>query len=65
MSIAAEITRIQGAKADIKSAIEAKGVTVGDGLIDTYADKVAQISGGGNYNAYNVPDGGELENLTG
>ena len=60
MSIASEITRIQGAKADLKTAIEAKGVTVGNGLIDTYADKVAQISGGGggNYNAYNVPDGG-------
>lgn len=46
-TIAENITRIQQAKADIKSAIEAKGVEVGDGLIDTYADKVAEISGGG------------------
>ena len=54
-SIETEIERIQQAKADIKSAIEAKGVEVGDGLIDTYADKVAEISGGGSsYNAFKV-----------
>ena len=47
MSIATEITRLQNAKANIKSAIEEKGVTVGDGLIDTYADKIAEISAGG------------------
>lgn len=46
-TIAENIARIQQAKADIKSAIEAKGVEVGDGLINTYADKVAEISGGG------------------
>ena len=47
MSIANEIARIQTAKADIKTAIEQKGVTVGDGNIDTYAEKIGEISGGG------------------
>ena len=46
MSIANEIQRLQGAKANIKSAIEEKGVTVGDGTIDTYAEKISEISGG-------------------
>ena len=46
MSIATEIERLQTAKADIKSAIEQKGVTVGDGTIDTYAEKISEISGG-------------------
>lgn len=49
MSIANEIQRLQTAKADIKSAIEEKGVTVGDGTIDTYAEKISEISGGGSY----------------
>jgi hypothetical protein len=47
MSVATEIQRIQGAKANIKAAIEQKGVTVGDGTIDTYAEKISEISGGG------------------
>lgn len=47
MSIANEIQRIQSAKANIKSAIEEKGVTVGDGTIDTYAEKIGEISAGG------------------
>lgn len=47
MSIANEIQRLQSAKADIKSAIEEKGVTVGNGTIDTYAEKISQISSGG------------------
>lgn len=47
MSIANEIQRLQNAKADIKAAIEEKGVTVGDGTIDTYAEKISEISGGG------------------
>lgn len=47
MSIANEIQRLQSAKADIKSAIENKGVTVGDGTIDTYAQKISEISSGG------------------
>lgn len=44
MSIANEIQRLQSAKTNIKSAIEQKGVVVGDGLIDTYAEKIGQIS---------------------
>lgn len=48
MSIASEITRLQGAKADIKSAIEAKGVTVpSNATLDGYGDYIEQISGGG------------------
>lgn len=47
MSIETEIQRLQTAKADIKTAIEEKGVEVGDGLIDTYAEKIAEISSGG------------------
>lgn len=48
MSIATEISRLQTAKADIKAAIEAKGVTVpAAAKLDTYDDYVAQISGGG------------------
>lgn len=47
MSIATEITRIQGAKADLKTSIEAKGVTVPSAtLISGYASLVDQISGG-------------------
>lgn len=45
MSIATEIQRLQTARADIKTAIEEKGVEVGDGLIDTYAEKIKEISG--------------------
>ena len=45
MSVASEITRLQGAKADIKTAIEAKGVTVpSNALIDTYNTYIGQIS---------------------
>lgn len=47
MSITTEITRLKTSKADLKTAIEEKGVEVGDGTIDTYADKVREISGGG------------------
>ena len=50
MSIASEITRIQGAKASLKTAIEGKGVEVSsDALIDKYADHVYEIeqAGGG------------------
>ena len=43
MSIATEIQRLQEAKADIKTAIEEKGVEVGNGLIDGYADKVDDV----------------------
>ena len=48
MSIASELARLQQAKADIKAAIEAKGVEVpSSALIDTYDDYIAQIEGGG------------------
>lgn len=43
MSLNSEITRITNAKAAIKTAIEGKGVTVGNGTIDTYAEKINQI----------------------
>lgn len=46
MSVETEIKRLQTAKADIKSVIEEKGVQVGDGLIDTYAEKISKISSG-------------------
>jgi hypothetical protein len=42
-TIAENITRIQQAKADIKTAIQAKGVTVSDELISQYANLIAQI----------------------
>ena len=48
MSIASEITRLQTAKADLKTAIEGKGVTVpSSATLDDYADLVDSISGGG------------------
>ena len=48
MSIATEISRLQTAKADIKTAIEAKGVTVpSNATLDTYDDYVSQIQTGG------------------
>lgn len=46
MSIATEIERIQNAKSSIKTAIENKGVVVGDGALDTYASKIDEISSG-------------------
>lgn len=47
MSIASEITRLQGAKADLKTAIEAKGVTVPSATkLDGYAALVGNISTG-------------------
>ncbi len=42
-TISENITRIQQAKADIKAAIQAKGVTVSDELISQYANLIAQI----------------------
>lgn len=45
--VSEEITRIQGAKADLKTAIEAKGVTVPSAaLIDDYPDYVDAIQQG-------------------
>lgn len=48
MSIANEIARLQGAKADLKTAIEGKGVTVPAATkLDGYADLVDDIQAGG------------------
>ena len=47
MSITSEILRIQGAKADIKAALESKGLTVSSSLlIDDYADLIDSIPSG-------------------
>lgn len=47
MSIASEITRLQTAKADIKAAIENKGVTVpSNATLDEFSDYIDEISGG-------------------
>lgn len=53
MSIATEISRLQTAKADIKTAIEAKGVTVpSSAKLDDFDTYIAQISGGGSATEY-------------
>lgn len=55
MSIATEITRLQTAKADLKTAIEGKGVTVPSATkIDGYADLVDSIQTGGGGTDYLV-----------
>lgn len=43
MSITTEISRLKEAKSDIKTAIQSKGVSVGNGSIDTYASYINQI----------------------
>lgn len=43
MSISTEIQRLQSAKENIKNAIEEKGVSVGNGLLDTYPDKIDEV----------------------
>ena len=55
-TIEQNITRITQAKADIKAAIEAKGVTVDSAAtIDAYADYVDDIpTGGGGENRLNM-----------
>lgn len=68
-TIAEEITRIQTAKSNIKTAIENKGVVVGDITIDGYADKINQIVGeGGGETVYVqkfiVPEGFRCQNST-
>ena len=51
MSIASEISRLQGAKAGLKTSIEAKGVTVSsDATLDDYPDYVDAIQTGGGSN---------------
>ena len=54
MSIATEIERLQNAKANIKTSIENKGVEVGEGTIDTYAEKINQIQAGANFKITNA-----------
>ena len=50
MSIASEISRLQTAKAELKTAIEGKGVTVPSSTkLDGYADLVESIQQGGGY----------------
>lgn len=50
MSIASEITRLQGVKSDILQAISDKGVTVPAGsALDDCPDLIASISSGGSY----------------
>lgn len=43
MSIVSQISRLKNAKASIKTAIQNKGVTVGNETIDTYASKINEI----------------------
>jgi hypothetical protein len=69
MSIPDEIKRIQDAKASMKTAIESKGVEVGDVTIDIYASKINKISVGSGDNTdlirlidrtireFNIPEG--------
>lgn len=53
MSIATEISRLQGAKADIKTAIEGKGVSVpSSALLDSYPDYIDAIQQGGGEHTY-------------
>jgi hypothetical protein len=71
-TIAQNLARIQSAKADIKTAIEAKGVTVpSSATIDTYDDYVSQISGGGggvpmpsNLSSASFNENGIIQSLT-
>lgn len=60
MAIADNLNRIIQAKADIKSAIENKGVSVGDITIDGYAAKIAEIpqEGGGSSAKIRLADTG-------
>lgn len=73
MSIASEITRLQGVKADILTAISDKGVTVPSGsalddcpgLIDSISATNYKVIGGREYRTVLMPDGKEwlAENL--
>lgn len=58
MSVQSEITRLQNAKAAIKTAIEGKGVTVPDGtLLDGMASLIESIEAGGGGGAGNIAYG--------
>lgn len=55
MSIASEITRLQGVKSDILTAIADKGVTVPTGsMLDDCPDLIASISSGGGGDTANI-----------
>lgn len=55
MSIATEITRLASAKANIKTAIENKGITVPSSeKLDAYPQYISQIGGGGATPEYTV-----------
>ena len=57
MSIANEITRLQTAKADLKTAIENKGVTVpSSAKLDSYSSYVDSIEQGGGGGGSSVPE---------
>lgn len=59
MSVASEISRLQSAKADIKTAIESKGVTVSSSTkLDGYATLIDSIQTGGG-GATLVPTAGD------
>ena len=61
MSIASEITRLQTAKADLKTAIEAKGVTVPSATtLDGYSTLVGQIATGAPLKLYAIRPDAEL-----
>lgn len=66
MSIASEITRLQQAKADIKTAIEGKGVTVPSSATldsyDGYIDDIEQGGGGDMTNYYTKSETNSLLN---
>jgi hypothetical protein len=47
MSIASELERIRTAKQAIKDAVNAKGGTLTDELIDKYAEAITELSSGG------------------
>lgn len=67
MSIASEISRLQTAKADLKIAIEGKGVTVPSSTkLDGYADLVDSIeTGGGGGTMYTyICLGGMMDSLS-
>ena len=63
MSVADNLNRIIQAKADIKTAIENKGVAVGDVTIDSYAEKINLIEQGESGKIV-LPDGIKLSGST-
>lgn len=70
MSIASEISRLQGAKADIKTAIQGKGVTVPSAAkLDDYADYIDDIPQGttptGTKQISVISNGTQTENVSG